>query len=313
MGEGAVRSALFVDHETRRRRRRRRLRFLVLAVAIWAALNGLAAAVLLHPRWVASYLHFEDLAPPGGVGPREQVFHAITSDGLKIVGSEYAPEDPRGVVLLFHGYGGTRFRRLARVVAEWGYAAIAIDFRAHGESEGERTTIGLLERLDVEATAAEARAKRPGLPIAAWGLSLGGAAIVYAGETTRTFDALVLEAVYADWDSAFWIRAKRGLPGPLSALAYPAKVLAEKAAGLDPERMRPAEAVRALDPTRLLLVGGGADRLCPPENLAALAAAAPGAQVKTIAGADHHDLWTVGGAAYLEEVRAFLAQRFRRR
>ncbi len=313
MSESAFRSALFTDKDGLRRKRHRRLRIVVLLVVGWLVLNGTAAWLLVHPKRVAPFLRFEDVAPAEGVGPAQRAFHAITRDGLKLAGTSVAPASPRGVVVFFHGYGGMRFSRMARIVSDWGYVGVAVDFRAHGESEGDASTIGWKERFDVEAVLDEVRGAWPGLPVAGWGLSMGGAALIYATESTQKLDAVVLEAVYSDIATAYWTRVKIVLPSWLAPLAYPAKVMAERFGGLDPEAMRPAVAIAALDGAKVMLVGGEQDKLCRPAELAALAAALPTAKVRTIAGADHHNMWTFGGDAYLADVRAFLDARLKTR
>lgn len=71
-------------------------------------------------------------------------------DGMKVVGTLVTPEgDPAPVVLLFHGFGGSRdeleipsvgkgiFTYTADKLAAEGIASLRIDFRNSGESDGE--------------------------------------------------------------------------------------------------------------------------------------------------------------------------------
>ncbi len=79
----------------------------------------------------------------------EQVIK-IPVNGQDVVGTLETPDgDPAPVVLLLHGFTGTRdelpvkdteegvFSRAARLLAENGYASLRIDFRGSGESQGE--------------------------------------------------------------------------------------------------------------------------------------------------------------------------------
>lgn len=310
MSETATHSSLFVDKDGRRRRRRRRLRFALWAVAIWLAGNALAAWLLLHPRRVAPFLKFKDVAAVETAATvRDETFQ--TSDGLTLRGISIVPEKPRGVVLLFHGYGGTRLAGMARQVASWGYVAVAADFRAHGESDGSATTIGWDEKLDVAAVAAHARAAWPKLKVAGWGLSMGGAAMVYGADVARTFDAVVLEAVYADIDSAYWRRVDTALPKWLSPLAAPARFLTMRCGGLDADAMRPDLAIKGLVADRTLIVTGEKDPWATPDDLRKLSEGLPGAATYVVPGAQHHDIWQVGGDPYLARVRAFLDARLK--
>lgn len=73
----------------------------------------------------------------------------IDLDGQAIIGTLETPSgDPAPVVLLLHGFTGTRdelpvkdtdegvFARTARLLAEAGYASLRIDFRGSGDSDG---------------------------------------------------------------------------------------------------------------------------------------------------------------------------------
>jgi dienelactone hydrolase len=81
--------------------------------------------------------------------PAEEVI-TIPSQGQNMVGTLVLPEgEPAPVVLLFHGFTGSRdelpipsanegiFTRTARHLAEAGYASLRVDFIGSGESDGE--------------------------------------------------------------------------------------------------------------------------------------------------------------------------------
>jgi len=102
-------------------------------------------------------------------------------------------------VLLLHGIRADRTAMLgrARLLARHGYSVLLIDLQAHGESPGEAISLGLRESTGVQLAREWIRRKRPGKPIGAIGVSLGGASILL-GPSPSGFDAVVLEAVYAD-------------------------------------------------------------------------------------------------------------------
>lgn len=296
-----------------RARRRRLLRRLAAAVGVWLLLAAVGAALLLHPRLAAPFLRFEDLKPPSDAAPTTRTDLSVTTaDGFVIRGTILAPPSPKGVVLLWHGYGGTRLLGAAAHVASWGYEAVACDFRGHGASDGPTTTFGRDEARDVVAVAADARTRRPGLPLAAWGISLGGAAIAFAAETSRDFDAVILESVYSTLESSFDRRFASFAPAWLAPLAAPAWTFAVAWGRLDPANVRPPEAARRLRPERTLLVTGAEDPWATTDDLRLLSESLPGAPTIVVPGARHHDLRQVGGADYLARVRAFLDARMTR-
>ena len=167
----------------------------------WTAAAVLAAYAVVV--WIASsmFMHVRGSKPrkePPTPGLTE--IAAVTQDGLTLRGSFLEPADARGVVVLFHGIGCERYRATLPKIAAWGFVGVSFDFRCHGTSDGDVTTFGWNERLDVAAIVSAVRSRWPGLKIALWGISLGGAALCYAAEIARDADAVVLESVYRDID-----------------------------------------------------------------------------------------------------------------
>ena len=75
-----------------------------------------------------------------------------TQNGLKLE-AWYAPADSaRGTVILFHGLKMYKAQVLqeAAEFRYWGYHVMLVDFRAHGNSEGRVSTIGLREAEEVK-------------------------------------------------------------------------------------------------------------------------------------------------------------------
>lgn len=90
--------------------------------------------------------------------------------------------NPEGLVILCHGYAGSKARLLetARALHDASWAVLLPDFEGSGGSSGHTTTLGYGEAGDVVATARWAREhlgiERPVL----YGLSMGSAAILRA-------------------------------------------------------------------------------------------------------------------------------------
>lgn len=142
-----------------------------------------------------------------------------------IVGTLSLPEGgPAPVVLLFHGFTGTRnelpvantedgvFSRTARLLADAGYASLRIDFRGSGDSSGtfdETTFDGQIADgiAAMEWLAANPRVKGDDIAVIGW--SQGGlVAAAVAGRSDPQPDALMLWAAVASPEETF-----RGLLG----------------------------------------------------------------------------------------------------
>ena len=110
-----------------------------------------------------------------------QQFYTKTTDGFVLEGW-YIPQTPsKGTVILFHGHGGNRGSILTEANNFYNlhYNVCMIDFRAHGDSQGNVCTIGYNESADVKAAYDYVAAKGE-TNIVLWGISLGAATITKA-------------------------------------------------------------------------------------------------------------------------------------
>lgn len=110
-----------------------------------------------------------------------QKFYTKTNDGIILKGW-YVPRDSsNGTVILFHGHGGNRGSTLTEANGFYndGYNVCMVDFRAHGNSQGNVCTIGYNESADVKAAYDYVAAKGE-TRIIFWGISLGAATITKA-------------------------------------------------------------------------------------------------------------------------------------
>jgi alpha-beta hydrolase superfamily lysophospholipase len=96
---------------------------------------------------------------PGPVTPTR----TTTIDAPKgtLYAEVFMPPSPKGVVLITHGYAEHcgRYREVAHVITNAGWAALSYDVRGHGQSPGDR---GYIDRFDVyidDFTAALAAAR----------------------------------------------------------------------------------------------------------------------------------------------------------
>ena len=116
-----------------------------------------------------------------------KIFTITTKDGIHLNAWEDNPDKPFGksyigTVILFHGFGGNKnsfIEHEAVVFHRLGYKVLMIDFRAHGNSEGISSTIGINEAKDVKA-AYDYVVKQGEKNIVLYGVSMGAASITKA-------------------------------------------------------------------------------------------------------------------------------------
>ncbi len=258
----------------------------------WGAGVGLLGVVAIAgPLWVASQWS----APvPRRVGPPPADLGAesveIDSPSGHHLRGWFAPgAKGMGGVVLLHGVRESRRAMLgrARFLHRHGYSVALFDFHSHGESDGDRITFGYGEAGDARAAVDFLAQRRPGDPRAAIGFSLGGAACLL-GHEPLPVDALVLEAVYPDIDTAIANRLRLRLGGlgpwltPLLTLQLGPRW------GIDRRDLRPVDAIRRIR-APLLLIAGAVDPRTTPTDEQRLFAAAPNPK----------EMWLVPGAAHV--------------
>jgi dipeptidyl aminopeptidase/acylaminoacyl peptidase len=125
-----------------------------------------------------------------------------TADGLNL-SAWYVPAGKPGTptVLLAHGLLDSKWTMLRLVpwLHDAGYNVMLLDFRGHGGSAHEPTTIGSKEVWDIQAALDWLAAEGVGDQVVGLGMSLGAAALVNTAVQDDRLDALVLDSLFADW------------------------------------------------------------------------------------------------------------------
>lgn len=185
-----------------------------VGIGTWALAQGFANP--LHWLWVAPLLFFWyvlwraffSIHPPrlrywlpfkpDFASPVYEKVLFKSRDGLDLFGW-YLPGRNRAALLLVHGLGGAGISLVfhAAPFVKAGYGVFLIDLRAHGSSDGNLSTGGAQEALDV-AGAVDYLLKRPdvdGDKIGALGISLGAQAVLRGALESEAVHALALEGL----------------------------------------------------------------------------------------------------------------------
>lgn len=150
-----------------------------------------------------------------------QDFVLKTSNNLKLKGWYMGTATAKGTVILFHGHASKKTAVLeeAEGFKQMGYNTLLMDFRAHGNSEGNTCTIGYDETEDVKL-AYDFIKQKGEKNIILWGISMGAATISKAlNDYPLEPSKVILEMPFASILQAAEGRIKMmGLPGePLAA------------------------------------------------------------------------------------------------
>jgi fermentation-respiration switch protein FrsA (DUF1100 family) len=210
------------------------------------------------------------------------------------------PEWGTRTVVVCHGLGANKANQLimAQDLVPGGYNVLAFDFRAHGDSGGQLSTFGDLERRDVLGAVRWLRAERlkESQHIYGVGASMGAAALIAAaadpGVDGQAIEALAVYGTYDDLGSLVGGMAHHYFVPPLDWLAVHAGLpIASAHAGRRLDRFVPADEVKALWPRPILIVHGKGDRIIDFDHgQALLRSASQPKYYYWVDGGDHNDV-----------------------
>ena len=281
------------------------LALLLVASAGVVAVSWQSADQLVHPAREAQTID------PATRGLAYEDATLRTSDGLALA-AWWIPANgtatARGTVVFLHGYGDDK--QQAMHVAPWlheaGYHVLAFDFRAHGESDGSETTVGLAEVEDVRAAVAHARTREGAAPVALLGWSMGASTALNAAAHVPEVRAFVADSAFATLENI----ASNSITHFTDLPKYPfgplAVVFAGWMVGRDVGDNRPIDHVASLGRPALFIQGADDTIVYPEEDGAALARATPGAAYWLVPGASHVGARTVDPAGFEARVLSFL-------
>jgi pimeloyl-ACP methyl ester carboxylesterase len=211
--------------------------------------------------------------------------------------------------LLCHGVRNNREQTLGRTafLTGAGYRCVAFDHRAHGQSDGRRTSFGYYESRDVAAALACVRERWPRQPLAALGISMGAAALCFAAAESARCDALILESLYTDIQSALSNRVGGTDPAWFRRLNRGVQWITERRLHLRMEQLAPVEHIGRLAPAPVLILTGAEDSHATPEDARRLYDRLNGPrELWLVPQAAHADVCQAGGVSYKQRVLSFL-------
>ena len=289
-----------------------------LAVGIGVLLL-LALAYLGTGAYIAGQFtrtnHRPETGTPASVGLTYDAVTIPSRDGLKLAGWYIPAAGAANTIIMVHGYTsnrtaefGGRFPEVARALHEHGYNVLMINMRGHGESEGERFSLGAKERLDV-LSAADWLQGQGTQRVGVLGVSMGAAATVEAAVDSNGGDrigAVVLDSVFADSYDPVQREfvATTGLP---TWLLPGARWMARLMYGVDIAGVRPAEDLPRIK-APVMLIYGTADTTVPVDQQRIVLAARKDADSWVVAGAPHARIYNAQPEEYLARLLAFFDQ-----
>jgi hypothetical protein len=233
-----------------------------------------------------------------------------SSDGAAISGWFLPGGTRRAVVALGHGLFRSRREVLDRAAffRKQGYDTLLFDFRRHGESKGERVTLGYQERRDFEGAVALLSAKRPDAPVVLYGVSMGAGAALLAARESPAVAAVIADSPFLNIEHTVVHHVKLIFGLPRFPFASGFLLFLEMRGGFDRDDFDLEAAAKALGDRPLLVIAGSEDERMPPELQKRVeeASRSPLSRFVVVKAAGHGAAYRVSTEDYEREVLSFL-------
>ncbi|HSG46016.1 MAG TPA: alpha/beta hydrolase [Anaerolineales bacterium] len=274
--------------------------FRLIAAGIFSVSIGLTIVVVWQSyQQTLDYLHPKRQTVSGDLlrtnNIEFQEIELITEDNIRL-GAWYTPPKNGAIILVAHGYGDKRAEDLHALFVDQGYGVVAWDFRAHGESGGDFSSLGYYEVLDAKAALDFALAQ-PGVEhIGGWGGSMGAVTMIRATAQYQEIEALVADSPFSTLEDELNLR----VPFPImhSLIRY----FAEKETGLSLDLVRPVDDIVHISPRPVFVIQGMGDTMVPLDS----------AQRIYDAAGEPRQLWTENDVPHLN-MYAYYKTRYTKR
>ena len=289
--------------------RDRRLRMGLAGAVAVALLAYPGVSLIVAERLTKPYRRALSSSPAVFDLEYEDVSFPSAGDGINLRGWFLPVAESDRVVVIVHGRNSNRtgddgqLVPHAEALVDRGYNVLLFDFRAHGESDGVRYTLGAAEQRDVRGAVAflEGRGFAPDRT-GFWAHSMGAATVLLTASALADVRAIVADSSFARLGDllARELPVASGLP---SFFNPPILFFARALFGVDTTIVNPVDAVVGLPAESLFLIHAEPDGLVPVEHARRLAAAA---------GPAVYDLWIFPGARH-DRVSAAAPDEYRAR
>jgi fermentation-respiration switch protein FrsA (DUF1100 family) len=236
---------------------------LVLATILALFLAAMGTVLWVSYDQAIGYLH------PGRNMPSDKLLQAngiefqevelITDDGVRL-SAWYTPPKNGALILVAHGYGDKRAEDFHALFAGHGYGVIAWDFRAHGKSGGDFSSLGYYETIDAKAALDFALAQPDVEHIGAWGGSMGAVTMIRATAQYPQIEALIADSPFVTLEEEMDLR----VPFPLMRSLI--QFFAEQESGTSIDLVRPVDDIASISPRPVFLIQGMADGMVPLDS-----------------------------------------------
>jgi dipeptidyl aminopeptidase/acylaminoacyl peptidase len=237
-----------------------------------------------------------------------------SSDGLKLKALLIRSDSlkTKGTIIMVHGIRAykERFIPISKQINDSGYNVVMPDLRAHGESEGQYCTFGNKEKFDISALI-DTLNTMPNINqnYIIWGQSLGAAVSLQAMAIDKRIKLGIIESTFSDYRQIVHDYSRHTLGFEAGALIDYFIWLSENIGDFKADETIPANAAKQINQP-VLMVHGTKDKRIKIEygqqNFKNLASQQK--RFIMLDGANHINVWQVGGDHYFNTVFKFIEE-----
>ncbi len=226
----------------------------LFAVTVSALLLAfLILSLYISQQWALAFLHPARVISSGESLKEHNISYQdvelVTADGVTL-SAWYTPPQNGAVILLAHGYADNRPESIYVMLAKEGYGVLAWDFRAHGLSGGEFSTLGYYEQMDAEAALDYAIAQEGVEHVGAWGGSMGAATLVLTTSKRAEIEALVSDSSFPSLDDVMQVSFPFEIIRPLIMF------FGEYYSGANMDEVCPVDEIGKIGPRAVFVIDG---------------------------------------------------------
>jgi pimeloyl-ACP methyl ester carboxylesterase len=285
--------------------------FIVLLLAVYFGISTVMADRLSRPE-----RHPLTETPSIYGLTYERVEFTSAVDNIRLEGW-YIDSPGSKVIMMLHGWNGNRTNRdtampMAEAFEQHGYDVFMFDFRGHGESGGDRFSLGQLEMRDVAGALTYLRGRGIN-EVGTIGWSMGAISALNSAPDHPEMRAIVADSAFADANLLLDTNVPKmsGLP----PIFTPGMLLMGRLLyGIDYAHNIPARAVARLGSRPVFLIHGTSDERIPVSHAYLLQKAGandPNLQLWIVPNACHTCAYRQNPEEYSKRVLAFFDQNLR--
>jgi len=280
---------------------------------IWAALALVAAGAVIWGVASSNLILKNERSPldfsPESFGREFETFTVLTDDEVRVEGWLVRCKRPsESLIVVMHGWGANRADVLpSTLFLGESYNLAYFDFRNHGRSGGNVTSLGCLEIKDFESVVRYLLDERGPLAqkLGVFGFSMGGSIALAGAPGIPEIRAVVAESPFSSFNDT--VERFAGLFYGIPRWVTPLTLLfARIRLGFDPETCSPIRRVAAISPRPVFLIQSGNDlRMPPSEGKKLFEAAGEPKELWTVPESDHGEASEKSPEEYRKRILSF--------